>query len=204
MNPPDDAAAALLEAGRSLFARNGYDGASVRDITRSAGVNLGAVTYHFGTKRELYEAVLRHCGASLSDRVEAAAANSEEETARARINDVLEQILAHVSDRPDVPALLFQEVAAGRDVPPPVADSVREIAEVLAELIRRGKAEGSVDAGDPLLTASSLLSETMTSFLVLGTLTDGRTNGDHRGRRSTAGVRSHVLGFVDKALAPAL
>ena len=50
--------AALTDAGRSLFAKRGYDGASVRDITRLAGTNLGSVTFHFGSKRALYGAVL--------------------------------------------------------------------------------------------------------------------------------------------------
>jgi len=50
--------AALMVAARTVFARNGFDGASVRMITAEADVNLGAVTYHFGSKRGLYEAVL--------------------------------------------------------------------------------------------------------------------------------------------------
>ena len=47
----------ILEAARELFAERGYDGASIRAITARAGVNLGAVTYHFGTKERLYLAV---------------------------------------------------------------------------------------------------------------------------------------------------
>ena len=49
---------ALLRAGREVFARRGYDGASIREITRRANANLGAVTYHFGGKRHLYHEVL--------------------------------------------------------------------------------------------------------------------------------------------------
>lgn len=42
-----------------LFARDGFEGASLRDIVRQAGVNLSAVNYYFGTKEQLYREVIR-------------------------------------------------------------------------------------------------------------------------------------------------
>lgn len=56
-------ALALMDVAEELFALNGYYGASVRDITAQAKANLGAVTYHFGTKENLLKAIL-HRGAS--------------------------------------------------------------------------------------------------------------------------------------------
>ena len=44
----------LIEAARQQFARVGFDAASVRDITARAHANLGAITYHFGSKEALY------------------------------------------------------------------------------------------------------------------------------------------------------
>ena len=49
---------ALVSAGISAFAEHGFEAASVRDITAEAGVNQGAITYHFGGKEGLYRAVL--------------------------------------------------------------------------------------------------------------------------------------------------
>src|SRR5690606_10168216 len=60
---------ALIAAGRARFARHGYDGASVRAITARAGANLGAITYHFGSKRALDDEVVRRCLEPLADRV---------------------------------------------------------------------------------------------------------------------------------------
>jgi AcrR family transcriptional regulator len=48
----------ILDAAELLFARQDYDGTSLREITEYAGANLAAVNYHFGTKQELYSAVL--------------------------------------------------------------------------------------------------------------------------------------------------
>jgi len=45
--------AAILDAAERLFSENGVEGTSVRDIIRVAGVNLGAINYHFGSKERL-------------------------------------------------------------------------------------------------------------------------------------------------------
>ena len=60
-----DTPAALIHAARPIFATHGFDGASVRAITTAAGANLGAITYHFGSKRDLYLACLEAAWESL-------------------------------------------------------------------------------------------------------------------------------------------
>jgi len=47
----------LLDAAERLFAKRGYHGVSVRDITEAAKVDVALVNYHFGTKRALLTAV---------------------------------------------------------------------------------------------------------------------------------------------------
>lgn len=47
----------ILDAAERLFAENGVAATSIRDITGAAGVNLGAINYHFGSKQELVVAV---------------------------------------------------------------------------------------------------------------------------------------------------
>ncbi len=59
---------ALLDAAERLFAENGLEGASVRDITKAARANLGAINYHFGTKDGLILAVFTRRLKPLNDR----------------------------------------------------------------------------------------------------------------------------------------
>ncbi len=47
----------ILDSAERLFAERGVAAVSVRDITGAAGANLGAINYHFGTKRQLVLAV---------------------------------------------------------------------------------------------------------------------------------------------------
>ena len=48
----------LLGSAERLFARNGYAGTSLRQITADADANIAAVNYHFGSKDQLLTAVL--------------------------------------------------------------------------------------------------------------------------------------------------
>ncbi len=48
----------LLDVSERLFAENGIQETSVRDITSAANAHLAAVNYHFGSKEELIRAVI--------------------------------------------------------------------------------------------------------------------------------------------------
>jgi AcrR family transcriptional regulator len=49
----------ILDAAERLFMAHGFDGASMRQITGEAAVNLAAVNYHFGSKESLMQEVFR-------------------------------------------------------------------------------------------------------------------------------------------------
>lgn len=49
--------AALMAAGRELFARRGFDAVAAEDIVAAAGVTRGALYHHFDGKRGLFDAV---------------------------------------------------------------------------------------------------------------------------------------------------
>jgi AcrR family transcriptional regulator len=53
-----DTKSRILDAAEALFTEHGYEATSLRQLTTAAGVNLAAVNYHFGTKEELFQAVL--------------------------------------------------------------------------------------------------------------------------------------------------
>jgi AcrR family transcriptional regulator len=53
-----DKRAHILAVAEQLFADNGFDGTSVRDIAQLANVNLAMVSYYFGSKEKLLEALI--------------------------------------------------------------------------------------------------------------------------------------------------
>ena len=49
----------IIEVAKVLFANNGFEGTSVRDIAKAADVNLAAINYHFNNKANLYLEVFK-------------------------------------------------------------------------------------------------------------------------------------------------
>lgn len=53
-----DTKSRIIDAAEQLFMEHGFEATSLRSLTAAAGVNLAAVNYHFGSKEELFQAVL--------------------------------------------------------------------------------------------------------------------------------------------------
>ena len=49
----------LIMSAIGLFAEYGYDKVSIRQIAADAGANSSMISYYFGSKQGLYEAILR-------------------------------------------------------------------------------------------------------------------------------------------------
>jgi AcrR family transcriptional regulator len=70
--------AALLAAGRELFAAKGFAGAGREEIVERAGVTRGAMYHHFASKEDLFRAVYEAVEADVLARVVVAAAGASD------------------------------------------------------------------------------------------------------------------------------
>ena len=152
-----DARDRLLVAARQAFARHGFDGASVRDITAAAGVNLGAITYHYGSKDALYHEVLRSLvgpvGEQLRISMEAAAPPLD------RIDLAVRAFFAHIATHPEMPAIMVREMAGGRAIAEPILAMMGTAIPLVAGAIGEGQRNGTIRAGDPLLLTLSTFAQ---------------------------------------------
>lgn len=48
----------ILEVAEQLFAEKGFEGTSVRDIASRANVNLAMISYYFGSKEKMFNALI--------------------------------------------------------------------------------------------------------------------------------------------------
>jgi AcrR family transcriptional regulator len=60
----------IMETAEILFAEKGFNGTSVRDIAEKANVNLAMVSYYFGSKDKLLEALFSYRGEHLKLKLE--------------------------------------------------------------------------------------------------------------------------------------
>jgi AcrR family transcriptional regulator len=59
----------ILKVASDLFAKNGFNGTSVRDLAKNANVNLSAINYHFSNKENLYFEVFKFNHTWLADSI---------------------------------------------------------------------------------------------------------------------------------------
>lgn len=57
MNELKNTRSRILDVAEELFSERGFDRVSIRDLTKKARVNLGAINYHFGGKEDLIAAI---------------------------------------------------------------------------------------------------------------------------------------------------
>jgi AcrR family transcriptional regulator len=190
--------AALIAAARQLFARHGYAGASVRAITRLARVNLGAVTYHFGSKAALYDATLASITDPFRERLARAAAT--EDPALDRIERVVRAVFEYLHEQPDFGRFIPQVMARGRNVPGPVRRTMEANHGLIAGLIRQGQKDGTIRRGDARLMALSVGAQPFFLTLMQAALQRAIAVDQHQPAVRERLVRS-VIEFVRAGLA---
>jgi TetR/AcrR family transcriptional regulator len=117
---------AILDAATELFARDGYGATTLQRVGQRAGLSRGTPAYFFGSKEELYEAVLARAIAEAKGAMLAAAHAAdaeelgEEEAFRRSIGAYIDFLAGH----PEFIRLVQWEALGGgrtlRDAPPHV------------------------------------------------------------------------------------
>jgi AcrR family transcriptional regulator len=67
----------ILTTAERLFSSNGFDGTSVRDIADEAGVNIAMISYYFGSKEKLMEALFARRSEDINMQIESLLHNEE-------------------------------------------------------------------------------------------------------------------------------
>ncbi len=60
----------IINVAEKLFAEKGFHGTSVRDISLEADVNVAMISYYFGSKDKLLEAIMKQKMQASKDVVE--------------------------------------------------------------------------------------------------------------------------------------
>jgi AcrR family transcriptional regulator len=77
--------AQILDFATEVFAEKGYDGASMRDLSRLSGISLAGLYYYFESKEKLLYFIQQHTFATIVERLRERLASSSDPEARIRI-----------------------------------------------------------------------------------------------------------------------
>lgn len=153
---------AILAAAERLFSERGYDGTSLGEIASAAGLSRGTPSYFFGSKEQLYVAVLDRAFAARQAATEAAFEPVHEWCAdagrglnelRAALARAADDYLRFLASHPSFVQLITrEELSGGRRLQ---ARGVRSTAmqDAFEALRRSGRRRGlrAFDVGDAIL-----------------------------------------------------
>ena len=197
MNEPENKGTSrerLLEAAGDVFAEVGYKAATVREITKRAGMNVAAVNYYFRDKEELYSAVLLHAQRCAIESSWAAESDGPAET---KLRDFIEGMLRHLLDplRPAwhsrvmaremaAPTRMLHELIEGGFRP-----KVKSLGVILRELTEGRLSDEELDRASASIIAQCVFYR-QNRAVVLQLYPDLLSNEDH-----IASLATHISSF---------
>ncbi len=153
----------ILNAASKVFSEDGFAGARVDRIAERAGVNKAMLYYHVGDKEALYEAVLVHNFALLTEAMEGARISGQ--GAEQQLASVLGALVETLRKIPDHPRLMVRELAAGAaNLPAPVVEQMARVFKTVRTVLEDGRREGVFRDVNSLLTHLAIVGSTV--FLI--------------------------------------
>jgi AcrR family transcriptional regulator len=134
---------AILAAASELFARQGYEATSTRQIAAAAGITTPVIYDHFGSKRALHVELLERSARGL---VDAALLTPAADTPEAFTRLTFERFFAFVEEHPYAWRMLFRDAPAD----PEIAAAHRRVLDEASAAIAGLYAQvGSLDLSSP-------------------------------------------------------
>ena len=196
-----ETASRILAAAEESFAKHGLAGARTERIASRAGVNKALLYYYFGSKRNLYRAVLRN----LLDQV-ARVVGQEELAAgspRESLIAFVEGYFGFLASHPNYPILIQREAMESRGE----IDWIKRayflpFRRRFIGLIERGIRAGEFRRVDPKQTAFSVMGAT-TSYFAAAAIWSGLQGRQLLRPAALAARRRALVDFLSYGLFPA-
>jgi AcrR family transcriptional regulator len=159
----EDTKRALIAAGEDLFAQFGFSGASVDLIARRAGVNKAMISYHFGGKAGLYEAILAATLGPVTEQLRGLRGSAL--PAEARLREYLAVFGAMHASHPNLSVMVLREVlSGGRHLGDRLMPHILGLMDCVREIVERGVEEGSFRPVDPVMTHLTIMGSIILFF----------------------------------------
>ena len=129
----------ILTKSEELFATKSYEATTVRDIAEAAGVNLAMISYYFGSKEKLLEALFKERMSEARDRIETVVRN-ESLLPFQKMEIMIDQYVAKVANKPAFYRVMLSEQVTNKNSV--IMKLMKELKLSYATLIREVIEEG--------------------------------------------------------------
>lgn len=166
-----DTRAAILAAATDNFSTNGYEGTGVAEICRQAGVSKGAFYYHFESKEAVFLELLNTWLAELERSLAIVAKDAENiPESLLRMAGMMQGVFQADRKRIAIFLELWTQASRNEQVRLATVAPYHKYQDILANLIKRGTAEGTLESIDPVSASQVMIS--LASGLFLQALLD--------------------------------
>jgi AcrR family transcriptional regulator len=181
----------LLAAAAEEFARYGREGTRIQAVVQRAGVNERMIYHHFGSKDELYTAVLREQQVELAEAWLRTLTGIAEMDPYDGMRLALAGFFDAISARPLLPALWMHEALAGwQTMPVPTADM---LPSPIRKLYLRGQREGVFRRDCPFELAYAIAISALVALPTFAPRFAGILPPDGRSEAEDAELRDRVV-----------
>lgn len=143
--------AAILQSALDHFGREGFDGASLRDIAADAGVNHGMIRHVFGTKEELWRQAITFLFARVSREMSDEPSALIAQTDRERMTAYIHRYVEYCAHHPEHARMMIQQsIMGGTELSWVAEQFIRERHNRDLPFIDRLKANGDIPQVDTI------------------------------------------------------
>lgn len=134
----------IIEEAESLFAEKGYNGTSVREIAAKADVNVAMISYYFGSKDKLLEAIFKYRGETSKMSLEELLKNPDL-TSHEKINKLIENYVTKVMDQQPFYKIMSREmvVSNSKTTESLIIEIKKSNLDIISRIILQGQKDGS-------------------------------------------------------------
>jgi AcrR family transcriptional regulator len=133
----------IIETAERLFAKKGFDGTSVRDIAEEAGINVAMISYYFGSKEKLMEAIFEVKIGRVQMRVEELLRDTSMIPMQ-KVYTLIDEHIERVFTSQQFYRIMICEQVSNSN--PAIMEKVKQLklknTELIAELIKEGQKKG--------------------------------------------------------------
>jgi AcrR family transcriptional regulator len=138
----------IMEAAERLFADRGFAGTSVRDIAEAAGVNLAMISYYFGSKEKLMEAMFQHRGQYMKMQLQSLLLDSRM-TSFQKVEKLVDEYIDRLFQKQCFHKVVMREQMA--DTGGPINEQISQLKktnqELFKQIIQEGQKKGEFKKG---------------------------------------------------------
>jgi AcrR family transcriptional regulator len=104
---PDSMKARILTAARGLFGSYGYQGTTTRMIAQDVGIDISTLYYHWGEKKDLYEAVIMDLNDEIQLKLKEIEKRVHGKSVAVRLEVAIDMISDYLFDNPEASNLIL-------------------------------------------------------------------------------------------------